>query len=393
MLPPIAFDRPPVTTAKGLPRRTALACALTLPWLARAVQAQEAAPSWRLGQTIDLSGPLADLGRAIHHGARACFEAVNAKGGVDGKPLELIAKDDAYDLKRSEPLADELLADRSLLALFGCFGTPMVESLLPKAEKAGVPVFAPYSGALSVRRGNPRSVVHVRASYADEVGRIIEHLATIGTRRIVVAHQANSFGKEVADAAAVSLEAHKFKALGVASVKNDASDAEAAASQLMAKEPEAVLVGLAGKPALAFIKAAKAHRKGVRVYALSVMGAAATVQGLGPDGVGVAVSQVVPLPTQTVTPIVRDFHAAWKALGTDLPASHTALEGYINARVFVEALKAAGRGAGRTSLMDALWRLRRLDLGGMDLRFAEPGQSASRYVELTIIGRDGRFVR
>ena len=56
---------------------------------------------------------------------------------------------------------------------------------------------------------------------------------------------------------------------------------------------------------------------------------------MGDDGIGVAVSQVVPMPNNAVVPLVRDFQTAWKAQQTDIEPSHLALEGFINARVFV----------------------------------------------------------
>ena len=65
------------------------------------------------------------------------------------------------------------------------------------------------------------------------------------------------------------------------------------------------MIGLAGKPALEFVKAFRPLRKGVTLYALSVLGTSANIKALGPDAIGMAVSQVVPLPTNTIVPVVR----------------------------------------------------------------------------------------
>ena len=54
-----------------------------------------------LGQSVALTGPLAELGKAMHEGAKACFAAVNAKGGVNGRRIELVGKDDGYTVPRS----------------------------------------------------------------------------------------------------------------------------------------------------------------------------------------------------------------------------------------------------------------------------------------------------
>jgi ABC-type branched-subunit amino acid transport system substrate-binding protein len=66
---------------------------------------------------------------------------------------------------------------------------------------------------------------------------------------------------------------------------------------------------------IGFIKAIRAERKGLPLYALSVMGSAATLAALGKDAYGIAVTQVVPLPTNTVVPVVRDFQQAWRDSG------------------------------------------------------------------------------
>jgi ABC-type branched-subunit amino acid transport system substrate-binding protein len=129
------------------------------------------------------------------------------------------------------------------------------------------------------------------------------------------------------------------------------------------------------------------------MYALSIMGSAATLQALGDDAVGIAVSQVVPLPTATGVPVVRDFLQAWKQADVKLEPSHLALEGYINARVMVEALRRTGPQLTRAAFLDALWSLKRVDLGGFDINATEPGRNASRFIELTMVGRGGRFIR
>ena len=134
-------------------------------------------------------------------------------------------------------------------------------------------------------------------------------------------------------------------------------------------------------------------QRGLPLYALSVMGSAATLNALGDDAYGIAVTQVVPLPSNSVVPVVRDFLAAWLASGATLAPSHLALEGYINARVFIDALRRLGRDVKRSAFIESTWSVKRLDLGGFDVSFDKPGRNASRFIELTLIGRGGRFVR
>lgn len=368
-----------------------LSAATLFPWVS--AHAQDAGGVLKLGQSTALTGPLGDLGQAAVQGAKACFDAVNAKGGVNGRKIELVSQDDGYDAKKALANAEGFIADKDIFALFNCLGTPMVEAMLPKVIESGIPFFAPYTGAL-LARPKARNVFNIRASYAEEAEKIIQHLATLGMRRIAIVYQANSFGKEVLDATQRAMAVWKLRDEGAtATVQNDGRDAQVAATKLADSEPEAVIIGLAGKPTLDFVKAFRSQRRGTPLYALSVMGAAATLQALGRDAAGMAITQVVPQPTNPAVPIVREFMQAWKNANMAQDPSHSALEGYIIARTFCEALQRAGKNPSRAAFIDATWSLKKWDMGGFEINATEPGQNASRFVELTLVGRDGRFMR
>lgn len=387
------IDSPPACAR--LTRRRLLGALAAVPAAALygPAHAQDNSGAVRIAQSIALSGPLGELGQAMHQGAKACFAGINARGGVNGRPIELTVADDGYDVKRALVNVKGFIDDKSTFALFNCMGTPMIEAMLPQVIESGMPFFAPFSGALSARPANARNVFNIRASYADEAEQLVQHLATIGIRRIAIVYQNNSFGKEVFDATQRSMAKHKLEATATVTVENNASDAGPAAEKIAASSPEAVLVGLAGKPTIDFVKAIRAQRKGLSLYALSIMGAAATLKAMGDDATGIAVSQVVPLPGNTVVPMVREFQQAWKAAGVALEPSHLALEGYINARVFAEALRRAGKNPTRAAFIDNTWNLKRYDLGGFEVSFSDSARNASRFVELTMVSRDGRFIR
>lgn len=368
---------------------TALGAALASPGM---LHAQDGEPL-RIGQSIATSGPLGELGQTLVNGAKAGFAAINAKGGVNGRPIELVTKDDGYDVKRAVENTQALLDDRSIFALFNCFGTPMIEAVLPKIIDAGIPFFAPFSGALSIRPRNARNVFHLRASYADEAEQLVQHLATVGMKRIGVVYQANSFGKEFLVAAQKALSRHGMQPVVEVTVENNGSDAGSAAVKVAQAAPEAALLGLGGKPTVDFVRAIRQERKGLQLYALSVMGTAATLKTLGDDATGMTISQVVPLPSNPSRAIVRDFQQAWSAAAPGQDASHVALEGYISARAFAEFARRAGKNPTRSAFIDAAWNAKTLDLGGFPLNFNEGSAQTPRFVELTMVSRQGRFIR
>ncbi len=345
-----------------------------------------------LGQSTALSGPLGDLGQEVLKGSKAYFDALNARGGINGRKIVLIAKDDAYDPKITVENVEAFIAGGETFALFGTFGTPNNEALIPVALKAGMPVLMPYTGAPSIRKPELVGVFNLRASYADEAEKLIQHLTTIGFKKIGIAYQNNSFGKEVLTAATAALEQRQLKPVAAVSVENNASDAAAAATKLLAAQPDALVLGLAGKPTIEVIKNVNQSRKGLQMYALSVLATAGNLKALGNDGSGVAISQVVPFPSNTVMPLVRDYQQAMKAAGVN-EFSHLSLEGYLNARVVAEGIRRAGRNLSRESLITSLQSINRMDMGGMEIGFGKGASSASKFVELTVINSQGRLVK
>ena len=347
-----------------------------------------------LGHSGDLTGPLRDLGQEVLKGAQLYFDALNARGGVHGRKVKLISRDDAYEPQRTLQNVNAYVENEDVFALFGVFGTPNNEAIIPVALKAGLPVIAPYTGALSVRNPQLRGVFNIRASYAEETEKLVEHVATLNIKRIAIAHQDNAFGREVLAAAQKALARRGLKPMLVVSVKNDASDAAEAAGKIAALEetPQAVLLGLAGKPTVETIRHLNQKRKGIALYAPSVLAAPSNLRDLGKDATGVTVTQIVPFPNNATMPVVREYQAAATAAG-EKEFSHLALEGFINAKVAAEGLRRAGRALTRSGFVAAMDGMRPFDVGGMEVSFGNGAASAGRLVELTMINAQGRLIR
>lgn len=345
-----------------------------------------------LGQSTTLSGPLGDLGQEVLTGAKVYFDALNARGGVHGRSIQLVTRDDGYDSKKTLEIINTFIAGDSTFALFGTFGTPNNEALIPIAQKAGLPVLTPYTGAPSIRSRSSIGVFNLRASYADEVERLVEHLTTVGIKKIAIAYQNNAFGKEVLTAATEAMERRKLKPLLAVSVENNASDAPAATDKLLASNPEALLLALAGKPTIEVIKHVSQHRRGLQMYALSVLATPSNLRALGTDGTGVAITQVVPFPRNSTMPLVREYNQAMTAAGHS-EFSHLSLEGYIDAKLVSEGLRRAGRNLTRSGLVAAMDGMRNYNLGGLDVSFGQGAASGSRFVELTMVNAQGKLIK
>ena len=345
-----------------------------------------------IGQSAATSGPLAELGVDAVKGAKAYFDMVNARGGVNGRQIKLVTLDDGYVVPRSVENVKRLVNNDGVFALFNCMGTPNNDAIMPIITQAGVPHVAPFTGADNVRTPVNRYVFNIRAGYGDETEKMVEHLLTVGIDRIAVVYQNNSFGKAGLEGIEKAMQRRGKKIVASTTVENDASDARKAAQNLAKVNVQSIVVITAGKPSIDFIKQYRLTGQAAPLYALSVMGSASAVKALGADGVGLAVAQVMPYPWSTATPIVNEYQKAMAAAGhTDF--SFVSLEGYVNAKVLVEALKRSGREPTRESFVAALETMGDVDLGGYSIGFARDKRQGSRFVELTMIGSKGRFIR
>ena len=345
-----------------------------------------------LGQSTPLSGPLAELGQDISVAAKAYFDHVNQQGGINGRKIRLLTLDDGYSTDKVLENAKTLIEKDKVFALFNMFGTPGNSALLPLIARAGIPSIAPYTGSEAVRKPLNPLIFNIRAGYADETEAIINHLGVRGISKVAVVYQNNAFGKDGLDSIGQALSRRQLKIHASAAIENDASNAEQAARALTLSAPKAVLMVTAGKPSAAFIKAYNKLAPGMQFFALSVMGSAASVDALGKEGAGVVVSQVMPFPFSATSDIVREYQQVMSKMGLKI-WSFASIEGFINAKVTVEGLKHAGRDLSRDKFMAALEAMGKVNYGGYAVNFSKSNHQGSPYVELTVISRNGRFMR
>lgn len=345
-----------------------------------------------LGQSIALSGPFRELGSEYRRGALLCFDEVNARGGVAGRQVRLLSLDDAYKTDVALANTKRLVEIDQVFAIFGQFGTGITLGSLPLTTARGIPLFAPYSGADALRDDGNRYLFHVRASYGQEMGHIIDHLFTTGVKDVAVAYQADTFGRAGLDGAVNALKRHgaQPRVLGEMTIA-PAVEVDKAVRAVSAKRPSAVILSTSGKGAVAFIRRYRETGVPTQFYGMSVVSSRELAADLGPAARGIVISQVVPAPWRTMVGIARDYQAQREK--HDVPSSYGSLEGFIAARVFVEALRQVGRQLTRDKLVAALESFTDLDVGGFRVRYGPQRRSGSNYVDMSMLTSNGEFVR
>lgn len=347
-----------------------------------------------LGQSVVLSGPLAENGLQYTKGIRLYLDQVNRSGGVHGRKIELVTLDDAYNPQKAEENTRQLIDQKQVFALLGYAGTGSAMASLPLAEKSQTPFVAPYSGSDGLRAKVSPMLYHLRAGYGDEMFKIVEHQTTLGVKEIAIAYQDDSFGKAGLKGFEAAMSHFGLKPAAVVAIdpaKLDESSVAAKVAELGKSRPAAVVLATAGKVSSAVIS--EALKTGIRpqFIGLSVVSASQLLSDLKGDTAGIIVAQVVPSPWSSKYRIVRQYR---EALGGKADEAHYAsLEGYIAARVTVEGLRRAGQKLSRSAFLGALEGVRRFDLGDFVVDFGNGRHVGSNFVDLSMIRGNGQFVQ
>jgi branched-chain amino acid transport system substrate-binding protein len=345
-----------------------------------------------LGQAAVFTGPAAQLGIQMRNGIKAYFDYVNERGGVHGRRIELVTEDDRYEASVAPGATKKLLEEHRVFALLGYVGTPTGVAHLPVVTQAKVPLVGMFTGAEALRVPFNRYVFHVRASYYDETEKIVEQVVSLGGKKIAVFHQADSYGEAGRMGTELALKRRGMQIHSVGTVERNTIKVEDAVKTIHASQPDAIVMVSAYTSCAEFIRQMKKAGSGATFYNVSFVGSKALADALGKDGSGVAISQVVPFPWGTAVPVVKEYQQLAKKAGF-ADYNFSAMEGFLTAKVMVEGLRRAGRNLTREGLVDALEKMNDVDVGGFYVSYSPKNHAGSRFVDLTIIGREGKFLR
>jgi ABC-type branched-subunit amino acid transport system substrate-binding protein len=345
-----------------------------------------------LGQSVALTGPAAQLGIQMRNGIKAYLDYINAKGGVNGRKLELITLDDGYEPARTVPNTRKLIEQDKVFALVGYVGTPTSLPAVPVFTEAKVPFVGPFTGAEALRVPFNRYIFHVRASYYDETDKIVEQVVSIGGKNIAVFYQDDPYGQAGLKGVQLATQKRNMKISALGTVERNTVKVEDAVKKINAVRPDAVVMISAYAACAEFIRQMKKAGSTATFYNVSFVGSKALADALGKDGIGVAISQVVPFPWGTAVPVVREYQQLSEKAGfTDY--NFSAIEGFLVAKVLVEGLRRAGKNLTREAFIGAMEKMQDLDLGGFYVGYSPTNHAGSKFVDLTIIGHDGKFLR
>jgi branched-chain amino acid transport system substrate-binding protein len=347
------------------------------------------------------SGPSSALGQTLLLGSKAYFDLVNQHGGIRGRKIAIILKDDRYEPDPAVQNTNELVEQDKVFFLFDYVGTPTLTRVLPLLkyyENEGIVNVAPFTGA-DPQRTPPydRFVFNIRASYREETRALVRYLYNQGYRRIGFLGQADAYGKSGEIGVKSALQEYGLKIVGsVTYPRNQGIETPMTAqvNLLRTAGAEAVIAVGVYSPCAAFVRDARRSGWNIPIANVSFVGPMVMLQKLSQlsQQLGVDLtanlinSQVVPSIDDLRYPLVVDYRAHNPL--ESYPG--VALEGWLNAVVVTEALRRTGPHPSRQDFIRAMESLHDFDPGlGIKLGFSSTNHQGLHKVWLdqTVHGR------
>ncbi|WP_446698654.1 ABC transporter substrate-binding protein [Aquabacter sp. L1I39] len=123
----------------------------------------------KVGLVAALSGQSAKSGEAITRGLEVAIDEINGAGGVLGKKIELIRRDDESNPAKGVVAARELVQKEKVAAFFGGIDTPVSLAIVPFANQAKVPFIGVWAAGTAITRNGAAENYVFRVSAVDEL--------------------------------------------------------------------------------------------------------------------------------------------------------------------------------------------------------------------------------
>lgn len=375
--------------------RCGLALAAALP-LACAAQGNDK-DTIIVAQAGPIEGPIGFYTQSIQQGMAACFGWVNSQGGVRGQRLELLLADTPLDAQQTIAQYTQIARQYKPVAFVYPLSATVIDALLDAnlGARLGIPIVGTVPPMYRRRQPVNSHLFFVGVSDAREVRKIAEHIATVGMRKIALVHW-----DDAATTGLVALLREAARGLGVDIVDeypvppDGRADLGDAIGALEKGSATAVVSLLAAHETARLVSGLRAAGSRMVVYGPSYNDPALIARHAGKDAVhGIRVSQIVPSQDDATLPLAIDFRKHFAERFPGVRGNSHAFQGYIAARIIVQALQRCADPQSAACLRDALESTRNHDLGGIRANYTHENHDGLSYLDIGMVSRGGRLLR
>jgi ABC-type branched-subunit amino acid transport system substrate-binding protein len=347
-----------------------------------------------IGHVAGYTGPVTKDATELGEGAQVYFDAINARGGVLGRQIKFLKIDDHF--KGDETVKELLALKGKVAAVMPPVGSAQFTQALKEGvvEKVDYPILGTIPGIESFRDPLRRNLFHYRAGDYDQIQKMIELTTSVGQNKVGVLATDNPNGEQVIAFMSDQLAKKNLKLAAVAKyVIGPKIDWAPMIKVYQQAQPDMIL--LVGPPfaTAAFIKEAKVAGVSSTLFGLSYTDFRLAAKVAGNQlARGVAITQVFPSPANRVVPIIKEFRDNFEKYSKvqGVPSAFN-LEGYIGAKILVEAIRRSKDASGPGTLR-GLEMLKDWDMGGYVVDFSPTKHTGSRFVDMSMIGATGDLI-
>jgi branched-chain amino acid transport system substrate-binding protein len=353
-----------------------------------------------IGSSSALGGHASFLGTQNLHGSLAYLKEINENGGVHGRQIKIISYDDSYDPPKTVANTQKLISQDGVFALFDYVGTPTSVKIIDVVHQAKTPILGLFTGAESLRTPFRPYIFNVRDSYYNEAeGAITYFVDKLGFSKIACFYQNDAFGKAVLSGAQLALERRNMELIATDTFERGTMDVEGAMENIKNSGAEAIIMVGTYSPLAKFVKVSNDVGYKPYFHTVSFVGSEAygkelvEVQKIDPSQYEkIIVTQVVPSPFSEEFETVREYkELAKKHYPQDEP-NYVALEGFVNAKVLVAALKGAGKELTRETFIDSLEAMQNVPMGiGKSITYTTTDHQGLQGIYYSKVTNDGTF--
>ena len=353
-----------------------------------------------IGRIGSLKSPISSPSTvAAAEGFDLYVKRINEAGGVNGQKLRVVFRDDEFKPPMVLASAVELIETEKVLALISLQGTPGTVGLIKEGTLTAsrIALVGPFTGDGKVL--SAANVFPLRSTYEDEIAALARQMKAVGQKRVAYFYYNTSQGPLFAPTFEKIIKDAGLDYAGAVGFDiNPAEDAQVqlikqAATKVAALKADAVFTFAVGPSfSLAMQSLLEATGKGVTRYTFSINTWEGLLKKIGEqEAAGVVFSQAVPYPYSNNRQIVREYQADIKKLAPDQKVNFAGLEGYMTAKVLVEAFKRSGANPTREKVLNTLQSFGRFDLGDHIVNYSASQRRVEPAVDVTIISRDGKL--
>ena len=383
---------PPSTPIRLTQHLTAALLATFVAFTATAAHARDIV----VAQTLDLSG-LSNLGKDFSNGVRTYFDAINARGGVRGRRIQLVQLDDSGRAADAVTNVEKLLTDNDVDVLIAPTSeeTLIAAATAPRVRASAITIVGAPTGADLDRARIANRVLPVRATYRDEARVLLDMLKTFSEGAVALVRgdgpDANACALALREEARArnltfafdgtaqqwqQLQPAQFAALGKAA---------SGAGKTAVPSFGAVIVAGDALGVAPVVQHARRILPLAPLLGFSTVDHRTLAELAGSAAKGMMITQTVPPPGKTIHPFQREHRNLMKQYRDEPPSQHT-LEGYVVAKLLVAALERVDGEPTAPKVSAALRASPVLDFGPMRVG------GSSRYVDITAISARGGLV-